>query len=119
MMWILLIVGIAFAGLFAHDRIQTGRLDSAKAETKAVQANLTVATSANADLQATVQRQNAGLESLKAEADKRLAAATAARAQAAQANAKLKEREQQLANEQPQFPGDACRSACAALRQPL
>lgn len=119
MMYILLAVGLAFAGLFAHDRIQTGRLDSAKAEAKAAQANLTVATSANAQQAETIKRQNAGLESLREEADRRTRAATAARSQAAQANAKLKAREAEIAAETPQFPGDACKSACTALRQPL
>lgn len=119
MMWVLLIVGIAFAGLFAHDRIQTGRLDSAKAETKAVRADLTVAKGANAEQAETIRRQNKGLDDIAKESARRAREAKAAQAEAAAANAKVKAREDELAAQKPQFPGDACKSACASLRQPL
>jgi chromosome segregation ATPase len=117
---------LAFGGLFADVKYQEVKVSQAQADTATAQAALTVSRanvstlqSANADCQRTIGDQNSAIKQLQAVARERTAAAAAAEARAARADAARRAHEADLAKQQPSVPGDPCKSACAALAQPL
>ena len=87
----------------------------AEAQEKLVKAYV----AAEAQTKADIKTCNASVDALKGEEKTRMEAGAAAQAKAAAAIAPLARRVQELLAEKSQFPGDTCKSACFALRQPL
>lgn len=92
---------------------------AARADLQTVQANVTVLKADNASQAETIKRQNLGLEALEKAGQARARAAAAADARAKAAEAKQHDAEARLAGAKPIDPSDLCKSACAALRDPL
>ena len=117
-------VVLAFGGLFAHDRIQTGRLDSAQAATRIANSRADDAEAANLALRSSVEKVKtqaaactASTEAFKQAADdaqKNAADAIAAKKAATQATQIALNTLRAKANG-PATKGDACEEARATL----
>lgn len=124
--WLIMIgvLVLAFGGLFAHDRIQTGRLDSAQAATRIANSRADDAEAANVTLRTSVKKvateaaactaKTGEFQKAAADAEQRATDAINAKA-AAQKSTQLALTALKSKASGPPTVGDACKEADAIL----
>ena len=119
MMYVILAVVAAFLALGGVAKCEHGRAETATAEAAAAKKLVKSYQDAEKQLRLDVKAANDATAKRQSDETRRRAAADAAVRKADAATASVEKRLQALLAEQPAYPGDTCKSACSALRQPL